>query len=158
MGEGADRVSGDGAPGPGDVHRVAGEIDVLRHELGGMVAELDRRRHELLDLRRHVRRHPILVATVVTVGALLLGGAVALIAREARERRKPTRRAREIRDAFGRIAERPREVASQPSIGNKVATALGVAIATGIAKRLLERSIPRPAAAREAPRLQPPRH
>ena len=158
MGEGADRVRSDGAPGPGDVQRVAGEIDVLRHELGGMVAELDRRRHEALDLRRQVRRHPVLVATVVTVGALLVGGAVALIARVARARRKPTRRARDIRDALGRLVEHPREVASQPSIGNKIATAVGVAIATGITKRLLGRSASRPMAGREAPRPQPPRH
>jgi hypothetical protein len=143
-------VSKNGSPGPGDVHRVAGEIDVLRHELGGLVAELDRRRHEALDLRLQVSRHPVLVAAVATAGALLLGGAIALIVREARERRKPTRKARDIRDALGRLVERPREVASQPSIGNKIATAVGVAIATTLAKRLMERSMPPP-----PPRPQP---
>jgi hypothetical protein len=150
MGEGAGRVKSDGSPGAGDVHRVAGEIDVLRHELGGLVAELDRRRHEALDVRLQARRHPVLVAAVVTVGALLVGGAIALIVREARERRKPTRRARDIRAAVGRLVERPREVASKPSIGNKVATAVGVAIATGIARRLLERSMPPPVARGQA--------
>ncbi len=138
-----------GSPGPGDVRRVAGEIDVLRHELGGLVAELDRRRHEALDLRLQVRRHPVLVATVATVGALLLGGAIALIVREARERRKPTRRAREIRDALGRLVEHPREVASQPSIGNKIVTAVGVAVATTLVKRMLDRAVPTPVPVRE---------
>lgn len=147
MGQGADRVK-NGSSHPADVGRVAGEIDVLRHELGGLVSELDRRRHEALDVRLQVKRHPVLVATVVTVAALLVGGAIALIVREARERKRPTRRAREIRHALGRIVEHPREVASQPSIGNKVATALGVAIATALAKRLLDRSMPaRPARA-----------
>jgi hypothetical protein len=141
MGQGADRVR-NGSAGPGDVHRVAGEIDVLRHELGGLVSELDRRRHEALDFRLQVKRHPVLVATVTTVAALLVGGAIALIVRETRERRKPTRRAREIRDALGRLVDHPREIASQPSIGNKIATAVGVAVATTLAKRLLDRSVP----------------
>lgn len=141
MGQGADDVR-NGSAGPGDVHRVAGEIDVLRHELGGLVAELDRRRHEALDLRLQLKRHPVLVAAVVTVTALVVGGAAALVVREARERRKPTRRAREIRDALGRLVEHPREVASQPSIGNKIASAVGVLIATTLAKRLLDRSVP----------------
>lgn len=153
MGQGADVVK-NGSPGPGDVHRVAGEIDVLRHELGGLVMELDRRRHEALDLRLQVRRHPVLVATVATVAALLVGGAVALIVREARERRKPSRRAREIRDAFGRILDHPRQIASQPSIGNKIATAVGVAVATALAKRMLDRSLP-PVRSAPAPRQQP---
>jgi hypothetical protein len=151
MGEGSDRVKKNGSPSAADVPRVAGEIDVLRHELGDLVQELDRRRHEALDLRLQVRRHPYLVAAVVTAGALLLGGALALIVREARERKKPTRRAREIRDALGRLVERPREVASQPSIGNKIATAVGVAIATTLAKRLLDRSIPAAAPVARAP-------
>jgi hypothetical protein len=141
MGQGADRVR-NGSAGPGDVHRVAGELDVLRHELGGLVSELDRRRHEALDFRLQVKRHPVLVATVTTVAALLVGGAIALIVRETRERRKPTRRAREIRDALGRLVDHPREIASQPSIGNKIATAVGVAVATALAKRLLDRSVP----------------
>jgi hypothetical protein len=154
MGEGADLVR-NGAPGPGDVHRVAGEIDVLRHELGGLVTELDRRRHEALDLRLQVRRHPVLVATVVTVTALLVGGAVALVVREARERKRPARRAREIRDALGRLVDHPREIASQPSIGNKIATAVGVALATTLAKRLLDRSVP---PARSVPPVAPQPH
>lgn len=142
MGEGSDRVKRNGSGGPGDVHRVEGEIDVLRHELGGLVAELDRRRHEALDLRLQVKRHPVLVATVVTVAALLVGGAIALVVREARDRRRPTRRARDVKDAFARLLEHPREVASQPSIGNKIATAVGVAVVTTLAKRLLDRSVP----------------
>jgi hypothetical protein len=141
MGEGADRVK-NGSPRAADVGRVAGEIDVLRHELGGLVSELDRRRQEALDVRLQVRRHPILVASVVTVAALLVGGAIALVVREARERRKPTRRARDVKDAFSRLLEHPREVASQPSVGNKIATAVGVLVATTVAKRLLERSVP----------------
>jgi hypothetical protein len=134
----------DGSPREGDVGRVAGEIDVLRDELGGLVAELDRRRHQALDLRHQVSRHPVLVATVATVAALLVGGVIALVVRDARRQRRPTARAREVRDAVSRLVAHPRQVASQPSIGNKVATAVGVALATTLVKRLLERSVPHP--------------
>lgn len=144
MGEGSAGVR-NGSPGPGDVHRVAGEIDVIRGELGGLVAELDRRRHEALDLRLQVRRHPVLIATAASVAALVVGGAVAVLVHQARERRRPARRARDLRDALGRLVEHPREVGSQPSIGNKVVTAVGVAVATTLVKRLLDRTVPRPA-------------
>jgi hypothetical protein len=148
MGEGADRVrSGsprDGAPREGgDVGRVAGEIDVLRDELGGLVAELDRRRHQALDLKYQVSRHPLLVATVATAAALLVGSVVALVIRDARRHRRPTERARDVRDAVSRLVSRPREVASQPSISNKLVTAVGVAIATTLVKRFLARPAPR---------------
>jgi hypothetical protein len=140
MGEGADRVR-DGSARPEDVGRVAGEIDLIRHELGGLVAELDRRRHEAFDLRLQAKKHPVLVAAVATLAALLVGGGIAVAVRNARVRRRPSTRAREVRDAFFRIADHPRRVASQPSIGNKIATAVGVAVATALAKRLLERTV-----------------
>ncbi len=144
------RAPSNGSPRDGDVGRVAGEIDVLRHELGGLVSELDRRRHEALDVRLQMRRHPVLVAAVATVAALLVGGAIALVVRDARQRRHPTRRAREVRDAFSRLVSNPRQVASQPSISNKVATAVGVAIATTVAKRLLDRAVTPAAKAQRA--------
>jgi hypothetical protein len=148
MGEGADRVR-DGSPEGPEVGRVAGEIDVLRDELGGLVSELDRRRHEALDLRLQMKRHPVLIATVATVAALLVGGALALIVRTAQQQRRPTARAREVRRALSRLVEHPRRVAAEPSITNKIVAAVGVAVATALAKRLLERTIPRaPAATR----------
>jgi hypothetical protein len=127
-----------------DVGRVSGEIDVLRNELGGLVAELDRRRHEALDLGLQVRRHPIAVAAVATAAALVLGGALALIVHTRRERRRPSTRARETRRALARLFDHPSRVAAEPSIPNKVATAVAIALATAVAKRLLERKLPAP--------------
>ena len=135
-----------GSPSSPDVGRVAGEIDVLRNELGGLVSELDRRRHEALDLRLQVKRHPVLVATVATVAALVVGGAIALIVLDARRRRSPAHRAREVRDALSRLVDHPRRVAAEPSMSNKIATAVGAAVATAIAKRLVDRAIPHGAA------------
>jgi hypothetical protein len=144
MGEGADRVMNGSDNPDAAVGRVSGEIDTLRNELGGLVAELDRRRHEALDLGLQVRRHPVLVAAVTTFAALLLGGALALMVRGQRHRRRPTVRAREARRALSRLFDHPDRVAAEPSISNKVATAVGVAVATALAKRLVDRSV-RPA-------------
>jgi hypothetical protein len=142
MGEGADRVrNGSRAPDEA-VGRVSVEIDTLRNELGGLVAELDRRRHEALDVGLQVRRHPMLVATVATVAALLLGGAIALAVRGQRRRRRPTVRAREARRALLRLFDHPDRVAAEPSIPHKLAGAVSVALATALAKRLVERNVP----------------
>jgi hypothetical protein len=140
MDEGTDRVR-DGSPRPADVGRVAGEADLLRRELGSLVSELDRRRQEALDLRLQLRRHPALAGTAAVVTALAVSGAVVLAVRISRRRGHPTARARDVRDALARIVENPREVASQPSVSKKIATAVGVAVATAIAKRLLERYV-----------------
>jgi len=143
MGEGADRVK-DGSPRAQEatVGRVAGEIDSLRAELGGLVAELDRRRHEALDLGLQVRRHPVFVAAVATAAALLLGGVIALAVRGRRQRRRPTVRAREARRALGRLFDHPTRVAAEPSLAAKLGTAVGIAVASALAKRLVERGVP----------------
>ena len=130
-----------GSPGDEAVGRVAGEIDTLRSELGGLVAELDRRRHEALDVGLQIRRHPVLVATVATMAALLVGGVIAIAVRGRRQQRRPSVRAREARRALSRLFEHPDRVAAEPSMSNKIATAVGVAIATALAKRLVERSV-----------------
>jgi hypothetical protein len=139
MGEGAARVKNGSHA---DVGRVSGEIDTLRSELGGLVAELDRRRHEALDLGLQIRRHPLLVAAVATAAALVLGGALALIVHTRRERRRPSVRARETRRAISRLFDHPDRVGSEPSIPNKVGTAVAVALVTALAKRLVDRTIP----------------
>ncbi len=143
MGEGADRVK-NGSARSEDVHRVAGEIDVLRTELGGLVGELDRRRHEATDVRLQMSRHPIVVAALATVAALVLGGAIALVVRGKRQSRRPSVRARETRRALGRLFQHPDRVAAEPTTATKIASAVGVAIATALAKRLVDRTI-RPA-------------
>jgi hypothetical protein len=146
MGEGADRVRNGSRPDE-VVGRVEGEIDMLRNELGGLVAELDRRRHEVLDLRLQARKHPVLVAAVATVAALVVGGAIAFAVHARRERRRPAVRAREARRALFRLFDHPDRVAAEPSIANKIATAAGAALATALTKRLLDRAVP-PAARR----------
>jgi hypothetical protein len=137
MGEGADRVR-NGSPKP---EEVVGEIDVLRSELGGLVAELDRRRHEAFDVRLQASRHPVVAAGVAAALALVVGGAIAIAVRNARRNRRPTTRARDVRAALSRLAEHPRRVAAEPSVAVKLVTAALVAILTTVAKRLAEKAV-----------------
>ena len=81
--------TGDGAaaqaPGEATERAIEHDIDRLRDQLDGMVGELDRRRHEVFDVRLQLRRHGTAVATVGVVAAVLVvGGFVAW--RNARRR------------------------------------------------------------------------
>jgi hypothetical protein len=132
-----------------DVGRIAGEIDSIRTELGGLVGELDRRRREAFDLRLQVKRHPVAVALAATAAALVVGGIVAFSVRQRRERRRPSVRAGETRRALARLLDHPDRVAAEPSMGNKVATAVLTLVATSLAKRLVDERV--------APRIVPSR-
>jgi len=141
MGQGADGVN---RAGEDVVGEVSGEIDTLRRELGGLVAELDRRRHEAFDLGLQARRHPVAVAVVAATVALVVGGLLALAAKERRRRRRPSVRAREARHALGRLLDHPDRIAVEPSMGTKVATAVVTLVATTLAKRIIDRKVAPP--------------
>ncbi len=147
MGEAADRLKRDGSP-YGAVDRVSGEIDTLRGDLGNLVAELDRRRHDAFDFRLQMRRHPVAVAVSVAATALVAGSLLALVARARRRRHRPSVRVRETRQAMARLLEHPERVACEASTGQKIAAAVGTLVATTLVKRLLlARSIERTRAA-----------
>jgi putative intracellular protease/amidase len=133
---------------PDQVRRVSGEIDMLRGDLANLVAELDRRRHEMFDLRLQARRHPVLLASVAAGAALLLGAGIAVAVRSRRERQRPVNRAREVRRAMARLVEHPEDVAAKPTIREAIISAVGVAIATTLARRLVDRVVASAPAAR----------
>ncbi|HEY6099310.1 MAG TPA: hypothetical protein VIW03_07760 [Anaeromyxobacter sp.] len=124
-----------------DVGRVSGEIESLRNELGGLVAELGRRRREAFDVRLQVRRHPIVVAVAAVAAALVVGGLVAMSVRGRRIRSTRRYRAGETRRAMARIFDHPERVGAHPSMGHKVATAVLTVVATTLAKRALARQV-----------------
>ena len=80
------------------VSRLRTEIDATRDELGTYISELDRRRHEALDLKLQAKRHPALAlgAGVAILGAVAGGLAMAIRARRheaaGRELRRKARR------------------------------------------------------------------
>ncbi len=147
MGEGADRVR-NGSPYR-VVNRVSGEIETLRGDLGSLVAELDRRRHEAFDIGLQMKRHPVVVAAAAAGVALLAGGLLALAIHSRRQRRRPAERARETRRALARLLDHPERIARQASAGQKIAAAVGSLVATTLVRRLiLERALkPSPASA-----------
>jgi hypothetical protein len=76
------------APDP-EREATAGElekqIESLRAEIGELVQELDRRRHEVLDVRLQVRRHAGAITIAVTCVAALIAGRIALRRRRAND-------------------------------------------------------------------------
>ncbi|WP_242341274.1 MULTISPECIES: hypothetical protein [Anaeromyxobacter] len=131
---------------PQNVSRVSGEIEALRNDLGALIGELDRRRHELFDLRLQAKRHPVAVIGAGVVAALVVGGLVAFAVRSRREAQRPSRRARETARALSRLMEHPDRVAAEQSMRDKILAAAGIAAGTAIAKRLVDRLVaPTPA-------------
>ncbi len=145
MGEGTGRVGRNGSSGK-DPRQLAGDIETLRSELGDLVSELDRRRHEAFDVRLQLRRHPVAAGVAAATIAAALGGTIALIVWSRRRRQRPIEKAKRVRRAMGRLFEDPDRVAMEPRIGEKILAAAGTAAATMLTKRLVDRAV-RPARA-----------
>lgn len=137
----------------GSPRRIEGDISTLRDEIGDLVAELDRRRREALDVRAQLRRHPVAV-TVAGVGlAAVLGGTVGLLVYNARRKRRTAYKARQLRIALRRVLDHPEHVArGEPPPGEKILVAVATAAATLLVKRALARAVPTPAQARSTAR------
>ena len=73
MGEEPDRVARED-PSPQDLARLEKEIEDSRGRLSDLVAELDRRRHDLFSLRAHPGR----IVLIAAAGAAIAAGAVAI--------------------------------------------------------------------------------
>jgi len=95
------------------------EADLVRARLLGTIGELDRRRHELFDLRLQIRRHAGDLVSIL--GGLLVGiGSTAGIL-VLRERRRERRVRQERFRAVVRLWHHPERIASKR-------TALGAAL------------------------------
>ena len=123
--------------------QLDGEIAALREELAGLVAELDRRRHELLDVKLQAKRHAVGIA-LTGVGLLAAAsGFVWLGAWHSRRRRTPLSRVGRLREAISRVIDRPERVAAEPGVPARILTAAAnAAVATAI-KKILERGLHR---------------
>ncbi len=121
--------------------RLAGDIEHLRGDLGEIVAELDRRRHEMFDVRLQLQRHPVAAGIAAATVAAAIGGTIALAVHRRRQARRPVARFRQARAALARLLDDPHRVAKEPSVATKIAAAAGAAAATTLAKRLVERAV-----------------
>jgi hypothetical protein len=125
------------------VETLGNEIAVVRAELDSLLAELDRRRHEALNLRLQLRRHA-LGATVT--GLAFVGTAAGFVWLSAWRRRRQDRlsaRAGRLRQALSRMIEHPERAAAEPTIVGKIAAAAASAGVAALIKKLLERGVER---------------
>jgi hypothetical protein len=139
MGEGTTGLSAE-APRESALQLDA-DIGRLRQELGGLVGELDRRRHELLDVRLQVKRHA--VAATVT-GASLVAVAAGLVwlgIWHQRRQQGAMSRGGRLREALSRAIDRPERVASQPTIAERIVGGVLTAAAAAVVKKVLERAL-----------------
>ena len=126
------------------------DIERIRDDLANTVGELDRRRHELFDVRGQLRRHPV---PIVLVGAALLalaaGGIALAMSRRRRRQRLPARLER-LREALQRMVAKPNRVATDPGVGRKIVAAAGGAAASLAAKKLVAKVFREQASKQEA--------
>jgi len=128
----------------GEPRKVARELETeiteIRSRLDRSLAELDRRRHELTDVRLQVRRHPM-VAVAAGVTVLALVGGVAYAVWASRQRNKPVSKARRLKHALSRMIDQPQKVAKpEPTVPEKILAAAGTAAATMLVKKMMERA------------------
>jgi hypothetical protein len=117
------------------------EIAVVREELDSLLAELDRRRHEALNLRLQVRRHA-LGATVTSLAFIGTGAGLVWLGLWRRRRgQRLTVQAGRLRQAVSRMIERPERVAAEPTIPGKILSAAASAAVASLVKKLLERGL-----------------
>jgi hypothetical protein len=142
VGEGTSRVNGEKAPAaePRPPREIERDIEHLRIRLDHSLAELDRRRHELMDVRLQMRRHPAVFIGAGAVVVLLLGGVGFAIYR-ARKREEIPERAKRLRIAFGRAVDQPHKVArGDAPVWEKIVAAVGTTIAVSLTKKIIERT------------------
>jgi hypothetical protein len=121
--------------------RLEQDIQEIRGKLGGMVGELDHRRHDLFDVKKQLGRHavPLTLAGVALLG--LAAGGVALTVRRHRQREALSARLVRFRRALARMIDKPERVANAPSAQWKMATAVAAAIVSVVAKRWVESAL-----------------
>jgi hypothetical protein len=118
---------------------LAGEVAVVREELDVLLAELDRRRRDLLNVRLQLRRH----AVGMTLTALALVGAgvcaVWLGVWHQRRRERPRAHAGRLREETSPMPEHPQRSAGAPTMTGKILTAAASAAAASLVRRGLGR-------------------
>jgi hypothetical protein len=144
MGQGTTRVvENDGADDR--VRELGTEISDVRRRRDALVMELDRRRHNVTDWRRHLRRHGRTIAVGVLVVAVAVTVPVALARRRARyhgtlvSRGADLARAagRQLGQALGRVANKPDCPAPALGLGSRTAVAVATVIAQALAASVL---------------------
>ncbi len=125
------------------VRRLEGRITTLRGELGELVADLDRRRQEALDVRLQVRRHAgeITLTSAALVGAA--AGYVGLSVWRARRRQRLAARVGRVQPTLSRLIAGRAGVAAEPTIARRIARATANGAAVALIRMVLRRVVRR---------------
>jgi hypothetical protein len=117
------------------------EIEQLRTGLDRSLAELDRRRRELTDLKVQIRKHPGVFIGAGGVLLFVVGGVGFAIWRSQRRAELPGR-AKRFQLAVGRAVHRPRKLARGAALPwDKIVAAVGTTVAVSLTRKLLERAL-----------------
>jgi hypothetical protein len=143
MGEGTPRLDTSSTSRESQAPRAAaealgGEIAVVRQELDTLLGELDRRRHEALDVPLQLRRHAFGVLLTVLALVITATGGVGLTLWRRRRTERLGARAGRLRHAISRMTEHPERVAAEPTVPGKIAIAAANAAVAVLVKKLLE--------------------
>ena len=123
------------------VHELGSEVAHVRDDLDVLLGELDRRRHEALDVPLQLRRHALGAGLTVLAFTLAAAGSVGLTTWRRRRRKQLRARAGRLSQAIARMTEHPERVATEPTIPAKIVTAAVSAVAAALVKKLLERGV-----------------
>lgn len=115
------------------------EIACVREELDVLLAELDRRRHDLLDVRLQLRRHA--KATLALAG--VAAGALWLSVGLRRRVRRAAADAGRLPVASPGVPEHSGRATAASTMAGKVATAAASAAAASLARKALEHAVRR---------------
>jgi hypothetical protein len=122
---------------------LGSEIATVRAELDTLLGELDRRRHEALDVPLQLRRHAFGASLTVVAFVATAAGSVWLTLWRRRRRERPAAQAGRLRHALSRMTEHPERVATETSVTTKILTAAANAAMAVLVKKALERGVER---------------
>jgi hypothetical protein len=155
MGQGTTRVVDDNGT-TGRVRALGDEITDVRRRLDALVMELDRRRHNVTDWKRHARRHGGTVALGTLVVAVAVATPMVLMRMRAR-RHGPlsllergaelTHRARRVGRALERLSDHPEQVAPPTTVagvGSRTLVAIAAILAQALATAAVRAVVKRP--------------
>jgi len=120
--------------------KLGAEVATVREELDVLLAELDRRRHDLLDVRLQLRRHA--KGTTLALAGVA-AGAVWLSVRRRRRARRLTADAGLLPGATSGVTEHPGRAPAAATMAGKIVTAAASAAAASLVRKALEHAVRR---------------
>jgi hypothetical protein len=122
-----------------DPRTIEREIRGHRGELSTLAGELNRRRQELTDVKLQLRRHTMGVATGLLATGVVIVGSLVYARWRARRYNRLIARGGRLREAVGRMIDRPERVATEPTVIQRMLASAGSAAAAIAIKAIVER-------------------